>query len=318
MKATVVIPNLNGMKYLRDCMDSLRQQSRQDFRVIMIDNGSTDDSVEFVSTHYPEVEIKRFEENTGFCVAVNEGIRMAATPYVILLNNDTRCEPDLVEMLIQAIEELPDSFSCASKMVKMQDADLIDNAGDYYCALGWAYAVGRGRRASGYEKRRKIFSACAAAAIYRREIFDEIGLFDEAHFCYLEDVDVAYRARIAGYSNYYIPEAVVHHLGSATSGSVYNEFKIRYSSRNSVYLIYKNMPLLQILINLPFLAAGFLIKTVFFARKGYMREYITGLGKGIRLCEKNKKVRFQWKNLANYLKIQWELWINMFRKLTDI
>lgn len=317
MKATVVIPNYNGKKYLRACLDSLRGQNRMDFQVLFIDNGSEDGSVSFVETHYPEVELVCFDTNRGFCAAVNEGIRRAATPYVILLNNDTICEPDFVGALIDAMEQMPGCFSCASRMVKMQDENRMDNGGDYYCALGWAYAYGKDKPASRYGKRREIFSACAGAAIYRREVFDEIGLFDEIHFAYLEDVDVAYRAKIAGYRNYYIPEAVVHHVGSATSGSVYNEFKIRHSSRNSIYLIYKNMPLLQIVINLPFFVVGFLVKALFFIQKGYGKEYLTGLARGVGICDRSKKVRFRMGNLMHYLRIQWELWVNIVRKLSD-
>ena len=315
MKATVVIPNLNGIDYLKDCLDSLRMQSTGEFQTVFIDNGSKDGSADFVAEHYPEVEIRRFSENRGFCVAVNEGIRMSRTPYVILLNNDTVCEPCFVESLIEAMDQDPGCFSCASRMVRKQRPELMDNGGDYYCALGWAFALGKNKPAENYGKKRRVFSACAGAAIYRRSVFDEIGLFDEIHFAYLEDVDVAYRARIAGYHNNYTPAAIVRHVGSATSGSIYNEFKIRYSSRNSVYLIYKNMPWPQIVLNLPFLIPGFLIKMVFFAKRGYLREYVTGLWKGIRLCDKSKKVRFQKKNLPHYLKIQLELWINMIRRL---
>lgn len=316
--ATVVIPNLNGMQYLKACLDSLMEQSRQDFSVILIDNGSEDGSADYVESHYPEVTVRRFAANEGFCRAVNEGILMTQTPYVILLNNDTICETSFIEELVGAMEAETQCFSCAAKMVQMKDPGLMDNAGDYYCALGWAYALGKGKPAGRYDRRREIFSACAGAAIYRRAVFDEIGLFDETHFAYLEDIDVAYRARIAGYRNLYIPEAVVHHVGSATSGSVYNEFKIRHSSRNSIYLIYKNMPWPQILLNLPFLAAGFLIKILFFSKKGYRKEYVAGLWKGAALCDKNKKVRVQRKNLGHYLKIQWELWVNVVRRITDI
>lgn len=316
--ATVVIPNLNGRQYLKRCLDSLMAQSRQDFSVILIDNGSADGSADYVESHYPEVTVCRYETNRGFCCAVNEGIRMADTPYVILLNNDTDCETSFVEKLVAAMEKERDCFSCASRMVRMDDPERMDDGGDYYCALGWAYALGKGKPSARYGRQREIFSACAGAAIYRRAVFDEIGLFDEAHFAYLEDVDVAYRARIAGYRNLYIPEAVVHHVGSATSGSIYNEFKIRHSSRNSIYLIYKNMPWPQILLNLPLLALGFLIKMIFFARKGYFKEYVTGLGKGFRLCDRSKKVRVQRKNFVNYFRIQWELWVNVVRRVVDL
>ena len=133
----------------------------------------------------------------------------------------------------------------------------------------------------------------------------------------MEDVDVSWRARIYGLRNMYVPAAVVRHVGSATSGSVYNEFKVRHASRNSIYLIYKNMPVLQILWNLPFLIPGFLIKMLFFVKRGYGKEYITGLAKGFALCRRDKKVQFCWKHLRSYLKIQWELWVNVIRRAVD-
>ena len=277
--ATVVIPNLNGMKYLKDCLDSLRRQTRTDFSVILIDNGSTDGSADYVAQNYPGGAVERFSENRGFLRAVNAGIRMSSTRYVILLNNDTICDAQFVEQLVAAMEAHPDCFAGSSRMVQMADPSRMDNGGDFYCALGWAYTPAKGKPVERYERARAVFSACAGAAIYRRAVFDEIGMFDEAHFAYLEDVDVSWRARIYGLCNMYVPAAVVRHVGSATSGSVYNEFKVRHASRNSIYLIYKNMPVLQILWNLPFLIPGFLIKMLFFVKKGYGKEYITGLAK---------------------------------------
>ena len=184
----------------------------------------------------------------------------------------------------------------------------------------WAglFTPARGKRAILYERPREVFSACAGAAIYERRIFDEIGGFDEAHFAYLEDVDVCWRARIAGYRSIYVPNAVVRHVGSATSGSIYNEFKVRHSSRNSIYLIYKNMPFLQIVLNLPFLIVGFLVKFLFFVKNGGPGgTYAKGLISGVRMCRREKKVRFQWKNLRNYGKIQLELWVNLIRRVKD-
>lgn len=315
--ATIVIPNLNGKKYLKDCLDALREQSRQDFSVILIDNGSADGSVEYVKANYPEVSVKRFSENRGFCGAVNTGIAMTTSKYVILLNNDTICAPTFVEKLVDAMEQESDCFAGSSRMVQMQDPSKMDNCGDFYCALGWAFTPAKGKSVLLYERKREVFSACAGAAIYQRRIFDEIGYFDEAHFAYLEDVDVCWRARIAGYRNIYIPDAVVRHVGSATSGSVYNEFKVRHSSRNSVYLIYKNMPFLQFVLNLPFLIVGFAGKALFFVKKGLGATYVKGLFRGIQMCRKEKKVRFRWRNLANYGKIQLELWLNLIRRVKD-
>ena len=146
-------------------------------------------------------------------------------------------------------------------------------------------------------------------------LFDELGYFDEEHFAYLEDMDVGYRARIYGYENWYAPDAMVYHVGSGTSGSRYNQFKIRYSSRNNIYLIYKNMPVLQIIINLPFLVAGFGIKILFFTLKGFGREYIAGIKNGFQISKKNHKIPFKFQNLSNYFRIQVELWVNIFRRL---
>lgn len=314
-EVTVVIPNLNGKQYLEGCLASLENQSRKDFSVILVDNGSTDGSAEYVREAFPGVRIHRFSENTGFCRAVNQGIRMSDTPYVILLNNDTVCDEHFVDELLKAIKKRKNGFSCASRMVQMKHPEVLDDAGDYYCALGWAFADGKGQPAHRYAKERKIFAACGGAAIYRREIFEQIGLFDEKHFAYLEDIDIGYRARIEGYENWYAPAALVYHAGSATSGSAYNEFKVKYASRNSIYLIYKNMPGIQIILNLPLLAAGFLIKAVFFFRKGFGRQYLTGLWNGVRMRDKEEKVVFRKENLGHYVQIQLELWFNILRRL---
>ena len=315
-KATVIIPNWNGMKYLKDCLDSLRNQTCQQFSVLMVDNGSGDDSVAFVKREYPEVELVCFSENTGFCRAVNEGIRRAKTRYVILLNNDTVCDAAFVEELLKSIERRK-CFSCAAAMVQLYQKELMDDAGDYYSALGWAFAAGKGKPVTKYRKERRIFASCGGAAIYDRRLMEKTGFFDEAHFAYLEDVDLGYRSQICGYQNYFAPKAIVYHAGSGTSGSAYNAFKVGYASRNSVYLIYKNMPLFQILINFPFLLTGFLVKTLFFTGKGFGRTYIRGLAQGICMCRPESRVRFQWKHLGNYCRIQWQLWINMIRRFVE-
>lgn len=317
-KVSIVVPNYNGIKYVETCFDALRKQTMQDVEIWMIDNGSTDGSRELVQEKYPEVQVAELGENTGFCGAVNVGIKRSNSPYVLLLNNDTQATETFVEKLYQAIEKDEKIFSCSAKMLQYHNREAIDDAGDFYCALGWAYARGKGAPAGKYDREGDIFFSCAGAAIYRKEILDRIGYFDENHFAYLEDADIGYRARIQGFKNRYIPEAVVYHVGSASSGSVYNLFKTRYSSRNSIYLIYKNMPLLQIILNLPLFIPGFLVKTLFFMLKGYGKEYVAGIGRGFVLSRKGKKegkkIAFQWKNAGNYIIIQWELWVNIVRR----
>lgn len=316
-EVTVIIPNLNGRSFLEDCLFSLRNQTCTEFATILVDNGSSDGSVEFVQEHFPEVRVHRFATNTGFCGAVNAGIRMSGTPYVILLNNDTVCHERFVESLLKGIHSRPGIFSCQARMLQMHVPHLIDDAGDYYCALGWAFAAGKGHEAVDYIEEKQIFASCAGAAIYNRRRMLEIGLFDEKHFAYLEDIDIGYRARIRGYQNWYIPSAVVYHAGSGTSGSVYNEFKVRHTSRNSVYLIYKNMPIPQIILNSPFLLAGFVIKTIFFLRKGLGKQYLSGLLQGIKMSKREDKVVFRQENLKNYMRIQCELWVNVVRRLWE-
>ena len=268
MEVSVVIPNYNGIAFLDSVLASLEGQTLNNFEVILVDNGSTDGSCSFVTANYPWVHLIELSENFGFCGAVNAGIRAAKAPYVLLLNNDTEVKEDFVEEMLAAIRRHKNAFSCGARMVQYHDRDRLDDVGNYYCALGWSFARGRGKDIHAYETEDKIFSACAGAAIYRKKIIEKIGYFDEEHFAYLEDTDIGYRARIYGYENWYAPKAIVYHVGSGTSGSRYNQFKTRYSSRNNIYLIYKNMPLLQIILNLPFLAAGFLIKFLFFAIKG--------------------------------------------------
>ena len=310
-KVTVVIPNFNGKAYLQECLGSLDRQQGADFETLLVDNGSKDGSSDWVREWFPKVKILQLPENLGFCGAVNRGIKMAATPYVLLLNNDTQCDSNFVRELTEAMERHPKAFSCGAKMLQYQRRELVDDAGNYYKALGWAFARGKGRPSGDYGREEEIFAACAGAAIYRRELFCKVGYFDEEHFAYLEDTDIGYRARLFGYENWFAPGAVVYHVGSATTGSRYNEFKIRYSSRNNIYMLYKNMPLGQIILNLPFLIPGFCAKLLFFARKGFGREYAAGIKNGLWLCKRRKKVPFTVRRLPRYGKIQVELWRNI-------
>lgn len=314
-QVTVIIPNYNGAAYLETCLSSLLKNEESLFDILIVDNASTDGSdrvAERFGQAASQIRLLRMQENTGFTGAVNAALAETATPYVLLLNNDTRVESNFVRAMYEAIVQQDRIFSVSARMLSMKDPKRIDDAGDMYCALGWAYSRGRGKSVKRYQRPEKIFAACGGAAIYRRDVLKKLGGFDDNHFAYLEDIDVGYRARIHGYSNRYEPGAVVYHAGSAVSGSRHNPFKIELASRNSIYLIYKNMPLFQILLNLPFLLAGFLIKTLFFTKKGYGRIYIKGLAQGFCLCAqergKSHKVRFAWSRLLHYCRIQLWLW----------
>ncbi|MBS6064158.1 glycosyltransferase family 2 protein [Criibacterium bergeronii] len=312
-KVTLVIPNYNGIHFLKDCIDSLYENAGLPFDLIIIDNASTDGDYSFVNNYKNATFIKN-QQNYGFAKAVNQGIKLAKTDYVVLLNNDTIVLKDYLKHFVNAIEQDSKIFSVSCLMICNYDRTLVDTAGDSYSLFGWAYKRCDGQKITDdkVNKRANIFSSCGGSVIYRRKIFDEIGYFDENFFAYLEDIDVSYRALIHGYRNIYTPNARVYHIGSCTTGGKYNSFKVKISSRNNVYLPYKNMPLLQLIINLPFLFIGFFVKYIFYVKKGYAKEYTSGIKEGLSSLYKIKKTKFRLKNLHNYIKIEYLLIKNLF------
>ena len=291
---TIIIPNYNGSDDLRTCLTALRAQSAP-ADVIVVDDGSTDESVRAAEAWMQKEEgaadgasgairtltLLRHAENRGFAAAVNTGIRAAKTPYVILLNNDAFAEKTFTEQLVRAVRRKKNTFAVQAMMLRADDpGNHIDSCGDYFCALGWAFSPGRDKEASAYSRPMRIMSACAGAAIYDRAVLEELGLFDEAHFCYLEDVDISLRAYRAGYRIYYEPEARVHHRASASSGSRYNAFKARLTIANSLYLICKNLPVWMIVLFFPLLFCGFAVKGAFYAGKGLSGAFVQGLREG--------------------------------------
>ena len=317
MKVTIIIPNYNGKHFMEPCLASLKEQTCQDYKVLVIDNASTDGSLEYMKEHYPKIEVIALDKNYGFSKAVNVGIQHSTTPYVILLNNDTTVDPHYVEEMVKAIERSPRIFSVSSKMIQMYHPELIDSAGDLYTLLGWGVCRGTGRPVSNYTEADEIFTACAGAAIYRRSAFSKIGYFDENHFAYLEDIDIGYRAKIYGYKNTYCPTALVYHVGSGTSGSKYNSFKVKLSARNNIYLNYKNMPILQLILNFFPLLTGYVVKYAFFIKKGFGKDYKEGIIEGLQTMKAQKKVKFQLRHLTNYIKIELELIIHTFAYVKD-
>jgi GT2 family glycosyltransferase len=313
MKVSIIIPNYNGEKFLEVCLDSLMKQTFKFFEIIIIDNGSKDNSCNLIQEKYSNIKLIRLSQNYGFSRAVNEGIRIAEGEYIVLLNNDTEVHEEWLNNLIKCIEKNGKTFSCSSKMIRYNERDKIDDAGDEYSILGWAYKRGDGAELVEFSKEEEIFSSCAGAAIYRKSLFDKIGYFDEKFFAYMEDVDISYRARVFGYKNVYCPNAIVYHIGSATSGSKYNSFKVKLAARNNIYVIIKNMPIIQLLINSPFLILGFLVKLIFFSFNGYGKEYICGFFDAFRTIKEIDKVKFSKNNLLNYVKIEWDLLKNIIR-----
>ncbi len=366
-KVTIVIPNYNGKHFLQPCMDALCRQTYTDFDVLIVDNGSWDGSGELIRSLEEKAEAAELPfpvrgillpENTGFSGAVNAGIGAAEGEYVILLNNDTEPLPGYVGALCGVLEQDQEKriFAVSPKMIQLYHKELLDDAGDGYNLLGWAFQRGVGQPVTTgrFCRQRQVFSACAGAAIYRRDLLLKLALpekkkpaagkdktalpetappktaqtrtappkaapecFDLQHFAYLEDIDLCYRARIHGYQVLYCPEAEVYHVGSGTSGSRYNAFKVRLAARNNVYLNYKNMPLLQLCLNLPGILLGVLIKQIFFARIGFGREYRQGFLEGIRTLPECRKTPFSMGRLPNYLRIEGRLVADTFSYAGD-
>jgi GT2 family glycosyltransferase len=240
---SVVIPNWNGEKYLPACLLSLRRQSYGDIEVILVDNGSDDRSVQLVRESFPDVRVIRFSRNRGFSAAVNAGIRVTKGDYVALLNNDTEADPRWLEELKKGLDTRGDVGFCASKILYFDRRSIINSAGDAMSVTGYPRCIGNTEPDSKeFERTREVFGASATAALYRKEMLYQVGMFDEDYFAYYEDVDLSFRGQLAGFRCLYIPTAVVYHWGSATTGE-FSDFVVFHLERNVLYNLIKDMPL---------------------------------------------------------------------------
>ena len=240
-QVSVIVVNWNGQKLLFECLESLRKQEYNHFSTLLVDNGSTDGSVDFVKNNFPEVGIIALSRNFGFSVANNIAIRSINTRYVALLNNDAVADSLWLENLVGELDRTPEAGFAASKILLYSDPDFIDRVGDSYTTAGTGLLRGRGVAAAAYDRKSWVFGACAAAGLYRLKMLEDIGLFDEDFFLLYEDVDLSFRAQLRNYRCLYVPEAKVYHKASSSivhdsSTSVY------YSHRNLEWVYVKNMP----------------------------------------------------------------------------
>lgn len=279
---TVIIPNWNGKHFLKKCIESLLNQTLTNFRIIVVDNGSTDDSVFFLHDTFPEVHCISLPENKGFSYAVNRGIEQAETPYILLLNNDIEVPPDCFAELIDAVKKLEEFDFFALKMINYHNRDLIDGAGDGILRGGVGYRYGTMEQDSElYNRGRQVFGACAGAALYTKDFFDTVGLFDEDFFAYLEDVDLNLRANCLGLRCYYIPQACVYHIGSATTGSKINAMTISLSTKNNLNVLVKNYPISLFLRFLPVICVYQFFWLLFVCKKLKLLSYLRGILSGL-------------------------------------
>jgi GT2 family glycosyltransferase len=266
---SVVIVTWNSKRYLPACLDALLAQTNKDFEIVIIDNGSTDQEYLDLEEKYPDLKltIKKLNGNLGFAVANNIGVRLARGQWLALLNADAFPEPDWLEQLLKAADDNPQFTFFASRQIQANTPEFLDGTGDVYHVSGLAWRQNYSRPASKYGfQSGEVFSACAAAALYSRDDFIKTGGFDEDYFSYFEDVDLSFRLRLAGGRCLYVPQAVVYHVGSASTGKE-SDFAFYHGHRNLVWTFFKDMPASLFWVYLPlhmlmniYLAAVFLFR----------------------------------------------------------
>ena len=236
-RISVIIPNWNGAHHLPTCLDSLAAQTFAEHEVIVVDNASQDESLD-VLARYPSVRVLALDENRGFTGACNAGFRAAVGEIQALLNNDTEVDPDWLTHVAAAFAAHPEVGLVASKMLLFDRRDTFHTAGDYVTLDGMAHNRGVWQPDRGqYNHPAYVFSACGGSAAYRRAMLDEIGLLDDAFFFSFEDVDLAWRAQLAGWRCLYDPQAIVYHKLKASGSGVTASF---HDARNRLWTVAKN------------------------------------------------------------------------------
>lgn len=251
MSISIIIVNWNSGKLLMKCLSSVKSQTILPDKIFVVDNDSTIQT-DFIPQSSGNLEVIRLSSNIGFAAANNKAIEKCNTKYIALLNPDAFPEPHWIESLLRAADKYPNVASFGSKQLRYEDPNIIDGTGDIYHISGLVWRDQYGSRQKTNDNvARYIFSPCAAAAMYKRQPLLKVGGFDGDYFCYIEDVDLGFRLRLAGYSSMYIPDAVVHHVGSATTGGPNSNFIVYHCHRNLIWTYVKNMPCLLFWFLLP-------------------------------------------------------------------
>jgi len=304
-RITVIVVNWNGKKFLSKCLNGLRKQTYEHFTTILVDNGSTDGSVDFIKAHFPEVKTIALSENIGFSGANNVILKTVQTEFAALINNDGVAHSLWLQKLTETLDYYPRAGFAASKMVYFDNPDTIDRAGDAYTTAGVGSLRGRGASAESYSKQEWIFGASAGAALYRMRMLTDIGLFDEDFFLLYEDVDLSFRAQLNGYRCLYVPDAVVYHMATKSIG--YDSAKsIYYGHRNLEWTYIQNMPKKLILRSIAPHILYIIFAFIFFILIGHGRTYLKAKKDALRGLKKSinkrKKVQACRKVNSNYIR----------------
>ena len=278
----VVIVNRNAGDLLRRALGALAEQTVTPRSVIVVDNASTDGSADGLGDLYEGVDVVRLDSNVGFAAGNNVGIRRAERcDWVALLNPDAFPERDWLERLLRAADDHPEFGFLTSRLVNAAEPERLDGTGDIYHVSGVAFRRDHGKRIEdGTTRAGEIFAACAAAAMYRRDALLDVGCFDESFFCYYEDVDLAFRLRLAGHRCLYVPGSVVHHVGSAVTGRE-SDFSVYHAQRNLVWTYVKDVPA-PLLVYLPQHLLVNVLAVVWYAMRGQGRVVLAAKGAALR------------------------------------
>ena len=290
---SIIVVNWNAGELLTRCLQALARQTLQPRQIYVVDNASCDGSCDRIPTDFPDVTLIRLDQNIGFAAANNLAVRRADDcEWIALLNPDAFPEPKWLEALMDAAARHPEYSFFGSRMLMADSPDLLDGVGDVYHVSGLHWREGHGQRARrNYLHEREIFAPCAAAALYSRDVFLEAGGFDEDYFCYAEDIDLGFRLRLLGYRCLYVPDAVVHHKGSASTGTR-SDFSTYHGHRNLVWTYVKNMPGPLFWLYLPLHMAVNAVSIVWFSVKGRWRVILKAKWdaiKGLRVMWRKRK-----------------------------
>ncbi len=309
---SVIIVNYNGRAFLEKCISSLFAQSYPNVEIILVDNASSDDSINYLRKEFPSIKIIANKENIGFAKGNNIGIKAANGELIATLNNDTEVSTQWLDELVKAVTSDEKVGMCASKMLFMKNPEFINSTGICISRSGACWDRGMFERDQGqYESIEEVFAPCAGAAIYRKAMLNEIGLFDEDFLAYMEDVDIAFRGRYAGWKCLFMPNAVVYHVHSGTGGYM-SDYTIYYGNRNIMWNCIKNFPGSLLITSLPWIIGRNIAVIPYYISKGHGNailrskiDAIKGIAKMLakrsnRLMDENKIRRFvqTWANIS--------------------
>jgi GT2 family glycosyltransferase len=280
---TVTVLSYDGRHLLEVILPSLARQSFRDFEVVVVDNGSSDDTASWLREHWPEVEIVSLPANVGVTAALNVCARSGRGELLALLNNDLELEPACLGELVSALGEHPEAGWAGAKLMDFAEREIIDGAGDVFTWAATGGRRGHGERDRGqYDEPRAIFGACGGAAMFRRRALAQVGEFDEAFFAFYEDVDWNLRAQLAGFSCRYVPSAVVYHMGSATIGRGLSDFTRYHLWRNTLWIIAKDLPASSLLRHAHQLILGQLVNLAVAVRDRKLHIWLRVWRDGLR------------------------------------